>query len=479
MAIQKLKNELLEKFFQEKLNKYGKEKYIRNQDNRKTLIAVNLENQENVVIKVRLFESNSESSKLEFIESKLKSLRQINHGNIPEYIDYFKINLENIRGFILIQKYISESQSLENYLQSGRKFSEYEIKQLAKKLLETLNYLHSQDIPIIHGNIKPSNILLKNRSGNSIGEVYLVDFSFPENLYHGDSFPEKNSKDYIYISPEQFEYLEISISPQSDLFSLGTTLAYAATGVEPVNFNNEAFCLLSRGLVYWLHWMKEPSLQRRLSSAKEASGALEKIAVISELLEKSDRKYEKPQGSKVFLNKNSEFLEVTIPAVGFYSKATLIYLIPIVSSSIFSIYFCLTNNISSNHLLIFLWFCLSSFTSFVLFLIACISTFSIKKLFIDNQQIYLAYYLFSKKISIYPENYKIDTAYLEYDQDNKNQHFLRICLGRNQYELSTSVLSFFALTKSEIYWLADEVSHWLDTTINRKQNKFNPDTEKL
>ena len=43
-------------------------------------------------------------------------------------------------------------------------------------MLAVLGYLHQQLPPVTHRDIKPSNILLGNRSGNSIGDIYLVDF---------------------------------------------------------------------------------------------------------------------------------------------------------------------------------------------------------------------------------------------------------------------------------------------------------------
>ncbi len=74
-----------------------------------------------------------------------------------------------------MQSYI-EAPSLATLITRGHKFSEAEIIELADRLLDLLTYLHQQHPPIIHRDIKPSNILLRNRSGNSIGDVYLVDF---------------------------------------------------------------------------------------------------------------------------------------------------------------------------------------------------------------------------------------------------------------------------------------------------------------
>ena len=74
-----------------------------------------------------------------------------------------------------MQTYI-DAPSLEEVIQQGRTFTEAELIELAGKLLTILDYLHSHNPSVIHRDIKPSNILISNRSGNSIGELYLVDF---------------------------------------------------------------------------------------------------------------------------------------------------------------------------------------------------------------------------------------------------------------------------------------------------------------
>jgi serine/threonine protein kinase len=61
----------------------------------------------------------------------------------------------NGKGFALVQSYI-EAPSLEEHLKQGRTFSEGEIKQLGKALLEILIYLHGQKPPLIHRDISPA-----------------------------------------------------------------------------------------------------------------------------------------------------------------------------------------------------------------------------------------------------------------------------------------------------------------------------------
>ena len=75
----------------------------------------------------------------------------------------------------LVQTNIS-ALSLEESIKRGRVFSESDIRKIGRSLLETLIYSHRMSPPVIHRDIKPNNVLLGDRSGNFVGDVYLVDF---------------------------------------------------------------------------------------------------------------------------------------------------------------------------------------------------------------------------------------------------------------------------------------------------------------
>jgi serine/threonine protein kinase len=127
------------------------------------------------------FSSDFEWEELKLFEREAETLKSLTHPAIPRYLDYFELNSSAYKGFALVQTYL-EGKSLEEHLKGGRTFSEADIKEIATAILEILNYLHSRQPAVIHRDIKPSNILLTNRSGNSVGEVYLVDFGSVQTL---------------------------------------------------------------------------------------------------------------------------------------------------------------------------------------------------------------------------------------------------------------------------------------------------------
>src|ERR687885_1062495 len=274
---------------------------------RQTLLALDKETQELVVIKRLTFSSDISWDDLKLFEREAETLKALSHPAIPRYLDSFELDAPNGKGFAMVQSYI-EAPSLEEHLKAGRTFSEGEVKQLVKALLEILAYLHSQKPPVIHRDIKPSNILLTNRSGNSVGQVYLVDFGSVQTLATQEGKTITVVGTYGYMPPEQFGG---RTTPASDLYSLGATLIYLITGRHPTELPQkdgriefQSIANLDANLRDWLEWMTEPSLDRRLTSAREALSALQNPRIRKK---KVAPIVKQPPDSDVILTKTADF----------------------------------------------------------------------------------------------------------------------------------------------------------------------------
>ncbi|MDZ7992715.1 MAG: serine/threonine protein kinase [Nostoc sp. EfeVER01] len=297
-------------------DRYEVQQLLGKKAGRRTLLARDLQTQKLVVIKLLSFSSDFEWDSLKLFEREAETLKNLAHPSIPGYLNYFEVNLPTIKGFALVQTYIP-AQTLEQCLQTGRTFTEAEVKQIAKALLEILVYLHELHPPVIHRDIKPSNILLGERSGNSVGQVYLVDFGSVQTVLASETGTRTVVGTYGYMPPEQFGGRTVAAS---DLYSLGATLIYLVTGTHPADLPQKDFRIqfeqlanLSPSFSNWLKWMIEPSLERRLSSAIASVAALEKpqptnlpTLVVG-----------KPDGSKIQLIKNGHSLEIIVPPAGF------------------------------------------------------------------------------------------------------------------------------------------------------------------
>lgn len=283
------------------------------QTGRRTLLCIDLQTQQQVVVKILYLGQDFDWQDLKLFEREAETLKTLNYPAIPKYLDYFEIDGDNEKGFGLVQTYV-EGKSLEQHLEAGRRFNEEEVKELAKSLLEIIIYLHQQEPPVIHRDIKPSNILLTNRSGNSVGKVYLVDFGSVQNIAVQEGGTITVVGTYGYMPPEQFGG---RTKPASDLYSLGATLIYLITGLHPTELPHHdlriqfrQFTDTSSSFSDWLEWMTEPSLNQRFSSAQEALDAIESPPFRAKIKPESYTQLTKPLNSKVDVIKSRDKLEI-------------------------------------------------------------------------------------------------------------------------------------------------------------------------
>jgi serine/threonine protein kinase len=289
-------------------NRYKIQRELGCNAGRYTFLAKDLQNQQLVVIKLIVFNHDFQWESLKLFEREVEILKSLSHPAIPRYIEYFEVNIPHWNGFAFVQNYI-EAESLEEHLRNGRTFSESEVKQLAKTLLGILNYLHSHNPSVIHRDIKPSNILLSNSSAHSIGDIYLVDFGSVQNVNHQEGTITIVGT-YGYMPPEQFVGRAF---PASDLYSLGITIIYLISGTEVEDLTQEDWQFIqleqlsniSSKFRDWLKLMTHRSLKKRFRSVTESLEALESTTSTLE-------KY--PLSKAIFI-KTEDSLKITVPFI--------------------------------------------------------------------------------------------------------------------------------------------------------------------
>ncbi len=269
---------------------------------RQTWLAVDLDTQEQVVVKLLAFESAIDWTNVKLFEREAEVLKQLNYPQIPQYRDYFCQDSQ----FVLVEDYICGT-SFKELLAQGRKFSELEIEHIAKDILQILIYLHEQNPPVLHRDIKPSNLILGEDD-----RVYLVDFGAIQNRTAtvGATFTVVGT--YGYAPMEQFGDRAI---PATDLYGLGATLIHLVTGTSPadlpqkdlrIQFKN--FVSLSPFFTQWLEHLTEPAPERRPSTARQALEMLETKAF-------SISKNIQPKDTRINLKKSFNELNISIPPI--------------------------------------------------------------------------------------------------------------------------------------------------------------------
>ncbi|GAB4527878.1 MAG: hypothetical protein Tsb0014_08900 [Pleurocapsa sp.] len=471
--------------------KYKLKCQLANKGGRKTLLASNLDNQELVVIKLLTFGNDISWEDLKLFEREAETLKSIFHPAIPSYVDYFEINTNHNKGFALVQTYI-DAPSLEEQLQAGRSFSEIEVKQLAKAILSILDYLHSLQPAIIHRDIKPSNILLTNRSGDSIGDVYLVDFGSVQNLATKKGSTITVVGTYGYMPPEQFGG---RAKPASDLYSLGATLIYVVTGQHPADLPEkdrriafEHLVNISPGLTNWLNQLTEPSLSNRLKTVKEAVYNLENCDCQNKSNTQKIKpiKVYKPNNSKIILNKNSQVFKIIIPPTGLFSEITLLNLFLLVCFISLGLGISALKPESYDYVpqyavtlsqLVLHSADFALLIGIVTFLSkTLLGIFGRMQLQISTQKISLTYTLpgikrHSPLPSLRKDIFRIEKFAIE--KENYS-HFI-IYSANKKYEIFTN--SHFPVTSQEIDWLTYEVSNWLNIPFTEIKCFYDPQLE--
>jgi serine/threonine protein kinase len=290
-------------------DRYQIERQLGQKTGRRTFLAIDLHTELPVVIKLLIFNNEFIWDDLKLFEREAETLKHLDLPAIPRYLDYFEFDLPKLTGFALVQTYI-DALSLEEVVSSGRRFTESDLQALATSLLDILDYLHSLQPPVIHRDLKPSNILLANRSGHSIGEVYLVDFGSVQNVAAKDGGTMTVVGTYGYMPMEQFGGKTV---PASDLYSLGATLIYTIAGIHPADLPEDDGKIqlpvnnLSKGWQRWLEKMTEISIKKRFPDVSTAKLALTRLQESDNIVK------EKPYGSKIILTKNVDLIDIFIP----------------------------------------------------------------------------------------------------------------------------------------------------------------------
>lgn len=135
----------------------------------------------------------------------------LEHPNIARYYSFEEIKG---KGFCIIREWI-DGLPLDKYMEKG-KTSETKIPNILIELCEGLNYLHRHQI--VHGDLKPSNILITNEGDH----LKLIDFGFSDSPEYVNMKLTGGTVDFA--SPEQIRETEYSVGYKSDLYSLGKVI---------------------------------------------------------------------------------------------------------------------------------------------------------------------------------------------------------------------------------------------------------------
>lgn len=160
---------------------------------------------------------------IEDFKREAELLAQLNHPSIPAIYQYI---FDSERGrYYLVMKYIDGGDLATRQRLSGGKVDELTVTKWGIDICDVLDYIHSQDPPIIYRDLKPANLMIDTRTNR----VMLVDFGIARFVA-----PTQKGVTAIgtmgYAPPELFAG---NVEKRSDIYSLGATMFHLLTGQDP------------------------------------------------------------------------------------------------------------------------------------------------------------------------------------------------------------------------------------------------------
>ena len=204
---------------------------------------------------------------IELFEREARVLAHLDHPGIPKFIDHLQDEVAGDSRLYTVQEYV-EGETLEQLVKAGRHVTEAEAVEICRSVTEILGFLHDRSPPLIHRDVKPSNIIL-----GVDGELHLVDFGSVRNLLEPHPLDGRTIVGtYGYMPMEQYEGRAV---PQSDFYALGMTLVYLLSHREPTELPRTGMRLDFRGHVNVsdrfssvVGWLIEPSVESRPPNAR-------------------------------------------------------------------------------------------------------------------------------------------------------------------------------------------------------------------
>ena len=170
-------------------------------------------------------------SREQFYE-EASTLARLDHANLPKVSDYFT---ENDRDYLVMDFVPGQDlkEMLAGALREGHPLPERQVLPWADQLCDALTYMHTQDPPLLHRDIKPGNIKI-TPSGN----VKLVDFGLVKVMVPDDerTITVVQGRGTVQYTPlEQYGGDTGHTDTRSDIYSLGATLYHLLTGKPPLD----------------------------------------------------------------------------------------------------------------------------------------------------------------------------------------------------------------------------------------------------
>jgi len=204
-------------------------------------------------------------------ETEAKLLATLSHPALPKAFDWFK--QFGTDRYYLVMEFIDGVSAWEVVNRNGP-MTPLSALRLMEPVFDAVAYLHRQNPPILHRDIKPQNILVSRER-----KVYLVDFGIAKVGGAGQKTATGARGVTPGFSPPEQYLATGEIDVRSDIYSLGATMYFLLTGKVPPDATER----LQREMA------GQPSLEPIRSVNAAVSQQVEQAIMIAMALRKEQR----------------------------------------------------------------------------------------------------------------------------------------------------------------------------------------------
>ncbi len=302
-------------------NVYTLEKRLQMRGAVHTWQAIDTRQNKKVIVKTLDASATDLWTHYERLEREAEVLKSLSVKGIPRLLDFSALSTAGTAS--LMMEHLP-GQTLRAHMESGRKWTETEARQLAKEALDLLSALHTAEPSLIHRDIKPENLLL-----HPDGFLQMLDLGAVQ-AGTGGKFTTMGT--FAYMAPEQLHGQAV---PASDLYGLGVTLVEMLSGLSVADLPRDGLYLrlqevlhVKESFHHWLEHLVAPFIEQRFVSAEAAKTALLSPAPLTPVhphraLQTSTRKTQ--LSPAVWLEDTPEALDIQIRGSSFGLQHLLLY----------------------------------------------------------------------------------------------------------------------------------------------------------
>ncbi len=184
----------------------------------------------------------------ELFEREARALKSLDHSGIPRFFDFF---VEEDKKYLAME--MIHGQDLEKRIATQGPILPQQAIEWMIQTCQVLEYIHSQDPPLIHRDIKPANLLVRRRDNH----IVVLDFGAVKEI--GTPLGTRIGAEG-YSAPEQDRGQPLT---QSDLYAVGATLIFLLTAKSPMHFYD------NRGSGYKFYIESVPTITPQLREVIE------------------------------------------------------------------------------------------------------------------------------------------------------------------------------------------------------------------